>query len=80
MILENIIIIIICIILSICLILFINRDKINLNYFNCCKKCKSKDDLSPMNIIREELKNNSLEDNIKLIKNMDDSNKEMELL
>jgi hypothetical protein len=77
MILENIIIIIICIILSICLILFINRDKIN---FNCCKPKINKYDLPPMDILRDKYKNNSLEENIKLIKNMEDQNKEIELL
>ncbi len=53
----DIIIFIICIILTIIAILFINRDKIN------CNICK------------EELQNNSLEDNIKLIKTINDTNK-----
>lgn len=35
--LDNIIIIIICVILSICFVLFINRDKLS---FNCCKRNK----------------------------------------
>ena len=40
--LINILIIIICVILSICLILFINKDKITFGNFNClcCKKNK----------------------------------------
>ena len=85
MILENIIIIIICVILTIIAILFINRDKITKGYLNCfyCHKCcksRLKDDLSHMGILREEFKNNSLEENIKLIKDIDDSNKENELL
>ena len=39
MILENIIIIIICVMLSICFVLFINKDKLTKDYLNClcCK-------------------------------------------
>ncbi len=74
MIIENIIIIIICIILSICLILFINRDKI---ICNCKPRFKKYD---TFDTFRDELKNNSLEENIKLIKKMEEPHKEMELL
>ncbi len=77
MIIENIIIIIICVILSVCLILFINRDKYSCN----CKPRFKKYDLQPtFDTFRDELKNNSLEENIKLIKNMEEPNKDMELL
>ncbi len=77
MIIENIIIIIICVILSICLILFINRDKFSCN----CKPRFKKYDLQPtFDTFRDELKNNSLEENIKLIKKMDEKEQDIELL
>jgi hypothetical protein len=71
--LENIIIIIICIILTICFILFINRDKIDCN---CKHRFKKYDSLPTLDTFREEIKNNSLEENIKLIKNMEAPNKD----
>ncbi len=73
----DIIIFIVCILLSIIAILFINRDKFN---FNICKCCKKKDEFTPMDIFREELKNNSMEDNIKLIKNIENNKDDNELL
>jgi uncharacterized membrane protein (DUF106 family) len=75
--LENIIIIIICIILTICFILFINRDKIDCN---CTHRFKKYDSLPTLDTFREEIKNNSLEENIKLVKKMDEKEQDIELL
>ena len=64
----DIIIIIVCIIASICFVLFINRDKINWNYCykcNCCNKNKYTN-YAVMDI--ENINNN--------IKKMRESNKE----
>jgi hypothetical protein len=74
--LDNIIIII-CVILTICFILFINRDKISCNCKPIFKKYNS---LHTLDTFREQIKNNSLEENIKLIKNMEDKEKDIELL
>jgi hypothetical protein len=67
---EDIIIIIICIIISIFLMIYFNRHRLN---FNCYKK-------NNLTIYKEELKNNSLKDNIKLIKNIENQDKDLELL
>ena len=75
MILENIIIIIICVIASICLILFINRDKLNLN---CCKNnCVSRNSKYTNYAVMDIDKIN---DNIKLMKSIDQKGQENELL
>ncbi len=75
--LDNIIIIIICVILTLCFILFINRDKIACN---CKSRFKKYDSLPTFDTFRDELKNNSLEENIKLIKKMDEKEQDIELL
>jgi hypothetical protein len=69
----DIIIIIICVIASILLMLFINKarcyDKI---HFNCM--CKKK---NVLDTYRDELKNNSLQDNIKLVKELEEPETEL---
>jgi hypothetical protein len=75
----DIIIIIVCIILTICAILFINRNIINYNICRCCNQ-RSKSD-NAWDTFGKQVHNNSMEDNIKIIKNMENNNKdEVELL
>ncbi len=61
---EDIIIIVICVIISLCLTIYLNRHR-----FNCCKKKDS------MTMYKEQLKNNSFEDNINLIKILENQDK-----
>jgi hypothetical protein len=80
MILENIIIIIICVIFSICLILIINRDKITKGYLNCCKNnCVSRNSKYTNYAVMDIDKINN---NIKLMKSIEhkEQEKENELL
>ncbi len=60
---SDIIIIIICLVLCIIFMLFINRDYISLY-------CKTKYEKDNLTIYKEELKNNSFEDNIVLIEKL----------
>ena len=66
MILENIIIIIICVILSICLILIINRDKIN-----CVSRNSKYTNYAVMDI-------DKINNNIKLMKSIEHKEQEQE--
>ena len=71
---EDIVFIILCILLSLILTIYLNKR------INCCCRKYKKDTLI---MYKEEFKNNSLEDNIKLINNIekkDKQDKELELL
>jgi len=57
------IIMIICVILSICLMIYINKTSLSLFCNNKCRRYK-KDDYT---IYKEELKNNSFEENVLII-------------
>ncbi len=75
----DIIILMVCILLSIILTIYLNRNRILLNC-NICKYCNKRQE-NEWDTFRQELENNNIEDNIKLIKNMENNNKdEVELL
>ncbi len=67
---EGIIIITICIVASIILIIFMNRDKLNCTCPCTYKKNKK---LTILYSYQRELKNNTFEDNVALIKKMEDT-------
>jgi len=69
-------IIIIIISISIFIVLLIYLNSFILYNLNCCKK-KQEDTLI---LLRNNVKNNSLDDNIKLINNLENQDKELELL
>ncbi len=67
---SDIIIIIICVLLSIILTIYVNRNRFSLNI--CCQRSKKE---TKWDRFRQELDNNSIQDNIKLIKNMEKNDK-----
>ncbi len=80
---DGIIIIVICIVASIILILFMNRDKLNCS---CPCNYKKHKKSTILYSYQQELKKNSFEDNVSLIKKMEEhknlkeKDKELELL
>ncbi len=77
---EDIIIIIICILLSLILMAYLNK-RINCKLPNCycCKKYKTTKG-NYLDMYKEQFKNNSLKDNIRFIETIEKSDKELELL
>lgn len=68
---TDIILISVCIVISIILMIFLNR-----NRFNCCYKKKE----NAWDVYAKQIHNNSIEDNLKLIKNIENQDKDLELL
>ncbi len=66
---EGIIIIVICIVASIILILFMNRDKLNCS---CPCNYKKNKKSTILYSYQQELKKNTFEDNVSLIKKMEE--------